>query len=58
MPVGLAIWGLIWSIDVNFNTPEVVESGRFLQVILNMPIGTATASEIIRGTVTLKGRFI
>lgn len=45
-------------LDINFVTPEVTESGRFVQVILNLPIGTATASQIIRGQVTIKGRFI
>ena len=45
-------------LDVNFVTPEVTESGRFLHVILNMPVGTATGTEVFRGTCLLKGRFI
>lgn len=45
-------------IDINFTTPEPTESGRYITVILNMPVGTATASQIIRGTITVKGRFI
>lgn len=45
-------------IDVTFSTPEVVESGRFLHVILTVPVGTATATEIFRGQVMIKGRFI
>ncbi len=56
--VGAAIGAKADSIDLNFVTPEVVESGRFLHVILKMPVGTATASQIIRGIVTLKGRNI
>jgi hypothetical protein len=40
-----------------FNSPRTVESGRFLQVILQMPVGTATATEIFRGTVTVDGYF-
>lgn len=44
-------------IDRTFNTPIVVESGRFLHVILTVPVGTATASEIFRGTVSIEGYF-
>jgi hypothetical protein len=57
-PIGAAIGAVAAPIDVNFVTPEVVESGRFLHVILNLPIGTATASQVIRGVVQVKGRFI
>jgi hypothetical protein len=39
-------------------TPEVCESARFFHVILKMPVATATATEIFRGTVTVKGRFL
>ena len=56
--VGAAIGAAATPIDINFITPEVVESGRFLHIILNMPIGTATASQVIRGQVLVKGRFI
>lgn len=45
-------------IDLDFITGERVGSGRYIHVILNMPIGTATASQIIRGQVLIKGRFI
>ena len=31
--------------------------GRFLHVILKCPIGTATATQIIRGTVVIDGYF-
>lgn len=57
-PVGAAVGAQAQRLDVKFETPEPVESGRFIHVILNMPIGTATASQIIRGTVLVKGRFI
>lgn len=57
-PVGAAIGAVVDPLDVTFETPEVVESGRFLHVILNVPIGTATASQVIRGQVLIKGRFI
>lgn len=56
--IGAAIEASATPIDVNFITPEVVESGRFLHVILTMPVGTATATEVFRGQVLIKGRFI
>lgn len=56
--VGAGVGACAVPLDVNFITPEVVESGRFLHVILNMPVGTATATEVFRGQVLIKGRFI
>lgn len=42
-------------IDVNLDAPVVVEPGTYLHIILKMPVGTATASQIIRGTVGING---
>lgn len=56
--IGAGVGACATPLDVNFITPEVVESGRFVHVILTMPVGTATATEIFRGQVTVKGRFI
>lgn len=57
-PIGATIEAPATPIDVNFVTPEVTESGRFVHVILTIPVGTATATEIFRGQVMIKGRFI
>ena len=38
-------------------SPLVVDSGRFLHVILQVPVGTATASQVVRGDVTVSGYF-
>lgn len=54
-PVGAAIGAVANRIAEKFSTPFVVESGRFLHVILRMPVGTATASQIIRGQVAIEG---
>lgn len=56
--VGAGVGACATPLDANFITPEVVESGRFVHVILNMPVGTATATEIFRGNILIKGRFI
>lgn len=50
-PVGAAIGASASRIDVNLDAPVVVEPGAFLHIILKMPIGTATASQVIRGVV-------
>lgn len=39
------------------NGPLVTNPGRLLVVILRVPVGTATASQIVQGMVTLKGYF-
>jgi hypothetical protein len=56
--VGAGVEATAPVIDVDFRTPEVVESNRFLHVILQIPVGTATATEAFRGQVLIKGRFI
>jgi hypothetical protein len=57
-PVGAAIGAKVDALEMRLETPELVEGNRFVHVILRMPVGTATASQVIRGTVTLKGRYI
>jgi hypothetical protein len=56
--IGAGIGACATPLDMNFITPEVVESGRFVHIILNIPVGTATATEIFRGQISVKGRFI
>lgn len=48
--VGAGIGQCAESIVMNFG-PITVESGRFLHVIVQVPVGTATASQVIRGDV-------
>lgn len=40
-----------------FGTPYAVQPGRFVHVILKMPVGSATASQVLRGTVRIDGYF-
>jgi hypothetical protein len=44
-------------IDRQFATPILCPSGRFVQVILRIPVGTATASQVIAGMVNFDGYF-
>ena len=55
--IGAAIEACTTDVVRTFLSPHVVESGRFLHIILALPVGTATASQIIRGTVTVDGYF-
>lgn len=44
-------------IDRAFDTAPIVDSGRFLHIICAVPTGTATASQVISGTVQVEGYF-
>ncbi len=56
-PIGAAIEDCAVDVVRQFISPVTVESGRFVHVILAVPVGTATASQVIRGTVTFDGYF-
>lgn len=55
--IGAAIEACTTDVVRQFLSPHTVESGRFLHIILAVPVGTATASQVIRGTVTVDGYF-
>lgn len=41
----------------SFHTPLIIEPSRFLHVGVQVPVGTATGSQVIRGDVHLNGYF-
>lgn len=53
-PVGAAIGSKAERLRLDFKGGMLVEAGTFLQVFVKVPIGTATASQIIRGTVNVE----
>jgi hypothetical protein len=55
--VGAAVGVCAESISYQFATPLVVDSARFFHVIVQVPVGTATASQVIRGDVMVEGYF-
>lgn len=57
LPVSSAIGAVAADLLREFKTPLVVEPERYLHVILNMPVATATGSQIIRGDVMFNGFF-
>lgn len=57
IPVGAAIGAAATPIDINLDAPILVETGTFIHIILKMPVGTATASQIVRGTCFINAYF-
>ena len=57
LPIGAVIGQNTTAIDINLDAPEVIEPGTYFHVILKMPVATATASQIIRGTCFVNGYF-
>ena len=57
LPIGAAPGTFANQIGRQFQSGIVVHSGRFFQVVLKMPVATATASQIIRGNVGIEGYY-
>lgn len=55
--VGAAIGAVVETLVINFDTPIVVDGGRFFHIILQVPLGTATALQVIRGNIFINGYF-
>lgn len=56
-PIAAAIGAQATRIDVNLDAPMVVNATEFVHVILKMPLGTATASQVVRGVVGINAYF-
>ena len=54
---GAAIGAAAEAIDMQFDTPYTVDGGRFFHIIVQVPVGTATAAQVILGNVTIIGYF-
>ena len=57
LPVGAVIGQNCTPIDINFDVPLVVEPSKYFHLILKMVVGTATASQLIRGICFVNGYF-
>lgn len=55
--IGAAIGAQAQVLSQTFATPYVTNSGRYFKIGLKNPLGTATASQIIRGVVRVEGYF-
>lgn len=56
-PVAAAIGANAQRISKQFQTPIFCSAGRFFDIILRMPVGTATASQVVQGMVNVEGYF-
>jgi hypothetical protein len=56
-PVAAAVGANTNQINRRFEVPLVIEPGLILAIILRMPVGTATASQIVQGLVDIDGYF-
>lgn len=56
-PIAAAIGAQAVRIDVNFDAPLVVNPGEFVHVAVRLPLSTATASQVLRGSVGVNGYF-
>jgi hypothetical protein len=56
-PIGAAVGSIANRISSQFKEPKITDAGRFMTIILRMPVGTATAAQIIQGLVTIHGYF-
>lgn len=55
--ISAAIGSMPSDISRRFDTPLVVDSGRFFHVILQIPAGLATGSQVLRGDVMVNAFF-
>jgi hypothetical protein len=53
-PVGATVGAAAVPVIANWTAPLCVNAGEYVHIILKMPIGTATATEIFRGTVRIE----
>lgn len=56
-PVASAVGAVATSVSTLSDSNYVVDGGRYLHIILKMPVATATATEIFRGVVSINGFF-
>jgi hypothetical protein len=56
-PIGAAIAQTVPDLDVQFPYPLMCEAGNIVHIIVALPIGTATASQQIQGTVAVNAVF-
>lgn len=56
-PVGAGIGAVAAPIDVNFDAALTIHSGEWFQIIVRAPVGTATASQVLRPMAMVNGYF-
>lgn len=57
LPVGAVVGSVAQPLDITFSTPLFLGAGTVLQIIAKNVVGTATASQVLRGTILVNGYF-
>lgn len=57
-PIGAVPGANAQRITKTFQTPVFCASGRFIDIILRMPVATATATEVFQGHVSIGGKYL
>lgn len=57
LPIGLVAGGNVADIEMPLEVPLRTEPGRVLGLVLRMPVGTATATQVIAGSAAIRGYF-
>lgn len=57
LPVGAVVGQTFPRIDINFDAPLVVHGGEYVSFFYKVLVGTATATEVYRGTIGVNGFF-
>lgn len=57
-PIGAAPGANAQRIVKTFQTPVFCAAGRFIDIILRMPVATATASQVVQGHVSIGGKYL
>jgi hypothetical protein len=57
LPLSAPIGAQANTVDINLGAPVYAPAGTYVQLILKIPVGSATASEIIRGVAVINGYF-
>lgn len=55
LPIGAVIGTPASPVERRFQTPLICGPGRFIDIVLRMPIATATASSVIAGMISIEG---
>jgi hypothetical protein len=57
LPVGIAVGANVNTISKTYAVPLVTEGGYYFIIALRIPVGTATASQVIAGAIQVDGYF-
>jgi hypothetical protein len=56
-PIGSLVGAQAQTVTSIFTSPLIIEPGTYCQIILKMPLASATASQLYRGVCQINGYF-